>query len=295
MQFNRKKTINCQGRLLSLDEPKVMAILNLTPDSFFDGGRWTDKNVLTRVEQMLTEGSDIIDIGALSSKPGAEFISTEEELSRLLSPLQSIIKEFPNAIISIDTWRSEVVKASFDEGAHIINDISAGNFDEKLFETVAKCGMPYVLMHMQGKPQNMQIQPAYHDICTEILDFFIQKIELLNSLGIKDIVIDPGFGFGKTLEHNYELLGGMENFNMLNLPLLAGVSRKSMICKLLHCKAEDALNGSTALHMLCLQNGASILRVHDVKEAREAIKIWNFYNNYTNNKTFLPETVYFNQ
>ena len=294
MPFNRKKTINCRGSLLSLDEPKIMAILNLTPDSFYDGGRWTDKNVLTRVEQMMTDGADIIDIGALSSKPGADFISTEEELSRLLLPLKSIIKEFPKAIISIDTWRSEVVKASYDEGAHIINDISAGNFDEKLFETVAKCGMPYILMHMQGKPQNMQIQPAYDDVCTEILDFFIQKIELLYSVGIKDIVLDPGFGFGKTLEHNYELLAGLRNFDFLNLPILTGVSRKSMICKLLHCKPEDALNGSTALHMLCLQNGATILRVHDVKEAREAIKIWNFYNNYTNNKTFLPETAHFN-
>ena len=177
MEFNKKTSINCNGKLLSLEKPKIMAILNLTPDSFYDGGRWNEKNILNRVEQMLLEGADIIDIGAASSKPGAEFISAEEELNRLMSPLKSIVKEFPDAIISIDTWRATIVSAAHCEGAHIINDISAGKFDEKLFETVAACEMPYVLMHMQGDPQNMQLKPVYNDICNEVLDFFIQKIE----------------------------------------------------------------------------------------------------------------------
>jgi dihydropteroate synthase len=286
MIFNQKKTLNCRGKLLSLEEPKIMAVLNLTPDSFYDGGRWSDKNLLQRVEEMLNEGADIIDIGAMSSRPGAEFISTEEELNRLLSPLSAIVKEFPKAIISIDSWRSEVVKAVHQEGAHIVNDISAGNLDEKLFETIADCGMPYILMHMQGNPQNMQLQPSYKDIGTELLEFFITKIEQLKNFGIKDIILDPGFGFGKTLEHNYELLAALPNFKMLELPLLAAVSRKSMICKLLKCTPADALNGTTALHMLCLEKGASILRVHDVKEAFEAIKIWNLYNKFNKSTTF---------
>lgn len=287
MIFNQHHNINCNGRILSLEKPKIMAILNLTPDSFYDGGRWTDKNILKRVAEMLAEGADIIDIGAMSSKPGADFISAEQEMERLISPLKAIVKEFPEIIISIDTWRSEIVKAVYLEGAHIINDISAGNLDDNLFKTVASCGMPYVLMHMQGTPKNMQQKPIYDDICTELLGFFIQKIEQLRTEGIKDIILDPGFGFGKTLDNNYELLAGLHNFKMLELPMLAGVSRKSMICRLLECKPENALNGSTALHMLCLEKGAKILRVHDVKEAAEAIKIWNLYNLKSLNATFL--------
>jgi dihydropteroate synthase len=286
MIFNQKKTLNCKGSILSLEEPKIMAILNLTPDSFYDGGSWSDKNLLHRVAEMIEEGADIIDIGAMSSRPGADLISTEEELKRLISPLSAIVKEFPEAIISIDTWRSEVVKAAHNEGAHIVNDISAGNLDEKLFETVAACEMPYVLMHMQGNPQNMQLAPSYLDIETELLAFFIKKIEQLNSVGIKDIIIDPGFGFGKTLENNYELLASLSNFKMLELPIMAGVSRKSMVCKVLKCNPADALNGTTALHMLCLEKGSSILRVHDVKEAFEAIKIWNFYSKVEKFATF---------
>lgn len=235
---------------------------------------------------MIEEGADIIDIGAMSSKPGSDFISIEDEWNRLALPLRSIVKEFPHQLISVDTWRSEIVKQVHAEGAHIINDISAGSFDEKLFETVAESGMPYVLMHMQGNPQLMQKAPSYDDICSELLSFFIQKLEKLYNSGIKDIILDSGFGFGKTLEHNYELLAGLHNFKVLGLPILAGVSRKSMICRLLECKPENALNGTTALHMLCLEKGASILRVHDVKEAAEAIKIWNLYNLKSQNTTF---------
>ena len=295
MIFKPQHYINCNGRILSLEKPKIMAILNLTPDSFYDGGRWTDKNILNRVEEMLAEGADIIDIGAMSSKPGADFISLEQEMERLISPLKAILKEFPEIIISIDTWRSEIVKAVHLEGAHIINDISAGNLDDNLFETVASSGMPYVLMHMQGTPQNMQQKPNYEDICTELLGFFIQKLEKLRKAGIKDIVLDPGFGFGKTLDHNYELLAGLHNFKMLELPILAGVSRKSMICRLLECKPDNALNGTTALHMLCLEKGAKILRVHDVKEAAEAIKIWNLYNLKSSNATFLQNNASLHQ
>jgi dihydropteroate synthase len=286
MIFNQHSSINCSGRLLSLNSPKIMAILNLTPDSFYDGGRWTDKNFLKRTAQMIEEGADIIDIGAMSSKPGSDFISIEDEWNRLALPLRSIVKEFPHQLISVDTWRSEIVKQVHAEGAHIINDISAGSFDEKLFETVAESGMPYVLMHMQGNPQLMQKAPSYDDICSELLSFFIQKLEKLYNSGIKDIILDSGFGFGKTLEHNYELLAGLHNFKVLGLPILAGVSRKSMICRLLECKPENALNGTTALHMLCLEKGTSILRVHDVKEAAEAIKIWNLYNLKSQNTTF---------
>lgn len=287
MIHNNIYSLNCKGRLLSLENPKIMAILNLTPDSFYDGGRWTDKNLLTRIAQMLNEGAEIIDIGAMSSKPGADFISEEEELKRLMSPLKAITKEFPEAILSIDTWRSGVVKAVHEEGAHVINDISAGNLDEKLFETIGACDMPYILMHMQGTPKNMQLNPGYDDINSELLAFFTQKIEKLYAAGVKDIILDPGFGFGKQLGHNYELLAGLHNFKLLEMPILAGVSRKSMICRLLECGPEDALNGTTALHMLCLEKGASILRVHDVKEAAEAIKIWNLYRSNQKNATFL--------
>ncbi len=295
MIFNQQYNINCNGRILSLEKPLIMAILNLTPDSFYDGGRWTDKNILKRVAEMLAEGADIVDIGAMSSKPGADFISVEQEMERLISPLKAIVKEFPEIIISVDTWRSEIVKAVHLEGAHIINDISAGNLDDNLFKTVASCGMPYVLMHMQGTPQNMQLNPFYTDITKEILDFFIQKLEKLRTAGIKDIVLDPGFGFGKTLDNNYELLAGMHNFKMLELPILAGVSRKSMICRLLKCIPENALNGSTALHMLCLERGAKILRVHDVKETAEAIKIWNLYNSKHSNATYLQNNTSLHQ
>lgn len=295
MIFNQQYNINCNGRILSMEKPLIMAILNLTPDSFYDGGRWTDKNILKRVAEMLAEGADIVDIGAMSSKPGADFISVEQEMERLISPLKAIVKEFPEIIISVDTWRSEIVKAVHLEGAHIINDISAGNLDDNLFKTVATCGMPYVLMHMQGTPQNMQQNPFYTDINKEILDFFIQKLEKLRTAGIKDIVLDPGFGFGKTLDNNYELLACMHNFKMLELPIFAGVSRKSMICRLLKCNPENALNGSTALHMLCLERGAKILRVHDVKETAEAIKIWNLYNSKHSNTTYLQNNTSLHQ
>jgi dihydropteroate synthase len=285
----RKTTLNCRGNILDLESPKIMGILNLTPDSFYDGGRWNDANVLNRVEQMLIEGADIIDIGAFSSRPGSSFITAEEELQRIIKPLAAIVSRFPDAIISIDTFRAEVVNAVYCEGAHIINDISAAAFDEKLFETVGKTGLPYILMHMKGNPQNMQQNPVYENILSEVADFFIEKIKQLYAYGVKDIILDPGFGFGKTLDQNYRLLAGMKCFEFLELPVLTGVSRKSMVCRALDLKPEDALNGSTALHMLCLENGASILRVHDIKEASEAIKIWNLYKKHQSDTTFISK------
>ncbi len=282
-----QQTINCRGRILDLSEPLIMGILNLSPNSFFDGGLWKGENFLFRVEQMLNEGADIIDIGGMSSKPGSDFISEEIELERIIKPLEAIVSNFPEAILSIDTWRSKVVKESADAGAHIINDISAGSFDEELFKTVADSGLPYILMHMKGTPKNMQQNPEYNDILPDVLDFFIKKIELLRVLNIKDIILDPGFGFGKTLEQNYKLLAGLKNFKMLGLPILAGISRKSMICKVLNINSEFALNGTTAAHVLSLEQGASILRVHDVRAAFETIKIWQFYKKESPITTFI--------
>lgn len=270
-----KQTINCRGRLLDLSLPVVMGILNLTPDSFFDGGKFSSTDAaLGQVEKMLNEGAAIIDIGGMSSRPGAVLISEEEELSRVLPAVEAIIKQFPHAIISVDTFRASVAKQSVAAGASIINDIYAGLFDEKMFETVALLGTPYIMMHMQGNPSSMQKAPTYDDVTREVLDFFIPKIGQLRLLGVKDIVIDPGFGFGKTLEHNYQLLNNLHIFRITDLPILAGVSRKSMICKVLGVKPEQALNGTTALHMVALQQGARLLRVHDVKEAVETIKLW---------------------
>jgi dihydropteroate synthase len=285
----QRKTINCRGRIFDLGSPKIMGILNLSPDSFYDGGKWNQLNFLNRVEQMLNEGVDIIDIGAASSKPGADYISVEEELKRLIKPIQTILSKFPNTIISVDTWRAEVVKAVYNEGAHIINDISAGNLDPKLIETVAETAMPYILMHMKGAPKNMQINPLYDDVLTEISDFFIVKLEQLRAAGIKDIILDPGFGFGKTIEHNYKILANLNVFSFLELPLLAGISRKSMLYKPLGSLPEMALNATTAAHILCLEKGAKILRVHDVKEAAETIKIWNLYKNEGVDTTFISK------
>jgi dihydropteroate synthase len=260
------------------NSPLVMGILNLTPDSFYDGGAYKNEfAVIKRIKTMLEEGADIIDLGAYSSRPNATHISKEEELKRLLPVLKLIVKEFPKALLSIDTFRSEVAKRSIAEGAHIINDISGGTMDIAMFKTVAQLKVPYILMHMQGNPQNMQINPHYFDVTEEVLRYFQKKLKQLNSLGINDVTLDVGFGFGKSLKQNYQLLRDLKVFKQLNQALLVGVSRKSMLYKALDITPDKALNATSVAHALALANGANILRVHDVKEAVEAVKIFNYY------------------
>ena len=266
-------TINCRGTLLSLDTPKVMGILNLTPDSFYDGGKYTDANTLKQVEQMLTDGADIIDIGGMSSRPGAAIISADEELQRILPQVQAIAKEFPQAVISIDTIHAKTADETLQAGAHIINDIAAGRYDAQMLATVAKHRAPYIIMHMQGMPADMQRDPQYGNVLTEVIEFMRERVAACKEAGIIDVIIDPGYGFGKTVQHNYTLLRNQRNFEMFNLPILAGVSRKSMVCKVLGVNPDNALNGTTAVNTLALLNGANLLRVHDVKEAVEAVKI----------------------
>lgn len=272
-------TLNCNGQLLDIEKPIVMGILNTTPDSFFAKSRvWgSEKQILAHAERLITEGSSILDFGGMSSRPGAEIIDEAEEMRRVLPAIEAVKKAFPTTIISIDTIRASVAKAAVEVGASIINDISAGNLDEKMFVTVAKLKVPYILMHMKATPKTMQSAAVYDDITLNILDFFIEKIGILRGLGVKDIVVDAGFGFGKTLEQNYELLRKLSVFKILDCPLLVGLSRKSMIYKSLNITSDNALNGTTAAHTLALMNGAKILRVHDVKEAVEAIKIYNQY------------------
>jgi dihydropteroate synthase len=266
--------INCKGNLIDLKNPKVMGILNTTPDSFFDGGKFNDeKKILNQVEKMLQDGATFIDVGAYSSKPGAEFVTEEEELSRLLPILELILKHFPNVYLSIDTFRSNVAKRAVENGAAMINDISAGLLDDKMIETVAQLQVPYIMMHMKGNPQTMQSLANYDDIVKEMVFYFSERISTARRFGLNDIIIDPGFGFAKTLEHNYEVMRKMDYFSILELPLLIGVSRKSMIYKLLESTPQEALNGTTVLNTIALQRGASILRVHDVKEAMECVKI----------------------
>ena len=267
--------INANGRLMDLSEPQVMGILNVTPDSFYAGSRGvTERYILDRLHQIVNEGASIIDIGACSTRPGADEVSIEEEMSRLRMGLELIRKHRPDAIVSVDTYRADVAKMCVEEyGAAIINDISAGQMDEQMFPTIAKLGVPYIIMHMKGTPQDMQVSPKYDHFLKEIFYYFSEKVQKLRDLGVKDIIIDPGFGFGKTLEHNYELMNHLEEFSLFELPLLVGVSRKSMIYKLLGTTPEEALNGTTALHTIALLKGANILRVHDVKEAVESIKI----------------------
>lgn len=275
--FHSKRTLNCNGKLLDLSTSAVMGILNLTDDSFYDGGKHQNSNkALKQITKMLDEGARIIDIGAYSSRPGAKNISEKEEWERLNQILPIVNKEFPNAIFSVDTFRAEIARKSVAEGVHMINDISAGELDPLMFDTIAELQVPYILMHMQGTPQNMQTNPQYNCIEEEVLEYFKKKTSILQSKGVKDLLIDPGFGFGKTLEHNYQLLKNMKELEALGLPIVAGVSRKSMIYKLLGNSPQEALNGSTVVHSLCLQQGANILRVHDVKEAIECIKIINF-------------------
>ena len=267
-------TINCKGNLIDLASPKVMGILNITPDSFYDGGKYKDENaILRQVDKMLEEGATFIDVGAYSSRPGAAHISEEEELKRILPVVDLLVKNFPDIILSIDTFRSAVARATIGSGAALINDISGGNMDDQMFATVADLQVPYVLMHMLGTPQNMQKNPVYEDVTKEIISFFAAQIFKLHQLKLNDVIIDVGFGFGKTLEHNFEILKNLSLFKSLDAPILAGVSRKSMLYKTLDISAKEALNATTSANTIALLNGANILRVHDVKEAVEAVKI----------------------
>jgi len=273
-------TINCNGKLIDLTSPKVMGILNVTPNSFYDGGKHTEEKViLKQVEKMLSEGATFIDVGGYSSKPNAEEVSEEQELQRILPVVQNIIKEFPNTVISIDTFRSKVAQAAVENGAAIINDISAGSLDANMMKTVAQLQVPYIMMHMKGTPQTMQSLAQYENIVKEMLFYFSEKIAQARSFGINDLIIDPGFGFAKTVEQNFEVLSKLELFQITELPILAGLSRKSMIYKTLDTTAEFALNGTTSLNTISLLKGAKIIRVHDVKEAVECVQLFNQLKN----------------
>ena len=273
-------TINCKGTLIDLSTPKVMGIVNVTPDSFFDGGKLTNSDeIVVQVEKMLQDGATFIDLGGYSSKPGAEFVSETEELNRVVPIVKLLVEKFPDILLSIDTFRSEVAKQTVENGAAIINDISAGLLDEKMLETVAKLQVPYIMMHMKGTPKTMQSLANYDDLLKEMNFYFSERIAKARSFGLNDIIIDPGFGFAKTIEHNYELLQNLELLQFHELPILAGISRKSMIYKTLETSPENALNGTTFLHAFCLQKGANILRAHDVKEAVECVKLMCQFKN----------------
>lgn len=281
-------TLNCQGRLLSLEQPVVMGILNTTPDSFYAGSRVPKMDaLLAQAEQMLAEGARILDVGGASSRPGAEVVSVAEELKRVVPAVETLSKQCPEALISVDTYRAPVAEAALQAGAHLINDISGGRMDPALLEVVAAAKVPYILMHMQGTPETMQANPRYDALLTDVLDYFVERLRILQQYGIEDIVLDVGFGFGKTLDHNYELLAHLSEFRVLQRPMLAGVSRKSMIWKALGDCPADALNGTTALHMVALQQGAAILRVHDVRPAIETIQLYQRLRRHSNNQTTL--------
>ncbi|WP_430468624.1 dihydropteroate synthase [Winogradskyella ouciana] len=269
-------TINCKGKLIDLFTPKVMGILNVTPDSFYDGGTYKDESaILKQVETMLSEGATFIDVGGYSSRPGADEVSEQEELKRVVPIVELILKYFTDTLISVDTFRSEVAKQSIEAGAAMVNDISAGKLDDNMMSTVGKLGVPYIMMHMKGNPQTMQQQTDYDDLLMDINLYFAERIAAAHKAKINDIIIDPGFGFAKTLEQNYKLLNHMELLQITDQPILAGVSRKSMIYKALGTTADNALNGTTALHMIALEKGAKILRAHDVKEAVECVTLFN--------------------
>lgn len=272
-------SLNCRGRLLRLDQPCVMGILNVTPDSFYDGGKFTEESAIRKkVAQFHHEGAMIIDIGGASSRPGSAFPSIEEEMARVIPAIYMVRREFPDLFISVDTWRKEVAEESLKEGAHMINDISAGLLDTRLPGLVAEKRCPYLIMHMQGTPETMQDNPVYDDVTATVYTFFCGRLNLMRKLGIQDIVIDPGFGFGKTIEHNFSLLRNLHVFKNLGVPLLAGLSRKSMINKTLHIKAAEALNGTSVLNTIALQKGTTILRVHDARQAMECIALVNALN-----------------
>jgi dihydropteroate synthase len=279
-----KTNINCNGKLLDLSKPIVMGILNITPDSFYDGGNYlTIETIKTQVKKMLDDGATIIDIGAYSSRPGATHISENEEIKRLTPVLKMMLKQFPEAIVSVDTFRANIADIVTKEyGVSIINDISAGEMDKNMFETIAKINVPYIIMHMKGTPQNMQQNPVYKDVIDEIIAYFSKKVGQLKKLGVHDLILDPGFGFGKTLDHNYQLLNKLDNLAIFEYPVLAGLSRKSMIYKFLNNSPQQALNGTTVVNTLALTKGASILRVHDVKEAKEAIDLHEIMQSQNN-------------
>ncbi len=272
----KQSHIQCGGNLLSLEKPLIAGILNVTPDSFFDGGKYlNNQQIIARAKQIVSEGADFIDIGAVSTRPGAKMPSEKEELNRLLPALEIIRKEFPEVIISVDTFRYEVAKQAIQNfGIQIINDISAGEYDTKMPELAAKEATPYIVMHKQGMPENMQNSPQYDEVVKELILYFSEKIKQFRLMGVADIIIDPGFGFGKTLAHNYSLMANLEQFQVLETPLLVGISRKSMIYKLLNSNPKNSLTGSTVLHKTALDKKADILRVHDVKEARETVEIF---------------------
>lgn len=283
MERNLSNSINCGNKLISLEHPIAMGILNTTPDSFYDGGKFNEELAfIKRFEQMLDEGAMIIDIGGASSRPGATTLTTDEELSRTIPFIKNAVKHFPDAIISIDTYNATVAKEAVYAGAKIINDISGGSLDVNMFNVVEELKVPYILMHMRGNPENMKALTTYDNLVVEVYQYFQSKISDLQSRGIKDIIIDPGFGFAKNIDQNFVLLKNMQIFQHLNVPILAGLSRKSMIYKSLKISVEESLNGTTALNMISLLNGASILRVHDVKEALQTIQLYNRYHGLTN-------------
>lgn len=272
-------TLNCRGKLVDLSIPLVMGILNATPDSFFDGGMHDSlSTAMEKVNQMVEEGADIIDVGGMSSRPGAKLISEKEEMERVLPIIKGIKESYPNQIISIDTVYSSVAREAISHGAHMVNDISAGTIDAHIWQVCKEEKVPYILMHMQGNPENMQTSPKYDDVVMDILSFLKIQVEKLKRKGLKDIIVDPGFGFGKTVAQNFSLLKGLSVFRILDCPVMVGISRKSMLYKSLDITPQEALNSTTAAHMVALQNGAKILRVHDVKEAKEAVKIFELIN-----------------
>ena len=277
--FSKKTSLNCRGKLFDLSMPKVMAILNITPDSFFDGGRYMEMDaVKKRTEQLFSEGADIIDIGACSTRPGATPVTAEEEIKRLSPVLAYLRKQYPEAVLSVDTFRAKVAdRVIADYEADMVNDISAGDADPLMMKTVARHGVPYIMMHMQGDPAIMQVNPVYEDVVKDVVAFFAERIHRATDAGIKDVILDPGFGFGKTIRHNFQLLHSLKAFSMFELPVLVGLSRKSMIFKTLDTTPEKSLNGTTVLNTMALLNGASLLRVHDVREAREAVKLFQAY------------------
>lgn len=278
--FQKKTILNVRGELIDLSRPKVMGIINLTPDSFYPGSRQASVDeALWQAEKMLNDGATFLDLGGYSTRPGADEISVEEEMDRLLPVVDAILKKFPEAILSIDTFRAKVAEAAINAGAHIINDVSGGQLDEEMFATVAKLNVPYILMHMKGNPKTMNSLAQYDDVFGEVFDYFVDRCQLANQAGIRDVIIDPGFGFAKKPEHGYELVNRLQEFERLGLPVLIGVSRKKMIQHVLEVGSADALNGTTALNAIALAKGANILRVHDVKEAVQVAKIWEAVNN----------------
>ena len=277
--FFKKSSLNCKGKLVDISTPLVMGILNVTPDSFFDGNRYTvAAKIKARVSVMLDEGVDIIDIGGASSRPKAKIISEKEELKRVLPAIELVAEKFPDTIISVDTFRSAVAQKSIESGAHIVNDIGAGNFDIKMFDTIATLNVPYIMMHQKGNFETMHQSHLYENLIKEVIEFFMKKIVVLRERGVSDIIIDPGFGFSKSIEQNFYLLKNLSLLNIFEIPVLAGLSRKSMINKIVKTKPDEALNGTSVLNTLALQNGANILRVHDIKQAKQAIQLFQFYN-----------------